>query len=75
MLKKSASGVLASLRQRLRRASKTLGAHWLAPVRKRDAHYSSRRGPRWALPQERRVLARRGGRVRTTAFLNSLRVL
>ena len=30
-------------------ALKTLGAHQLAPARKRDAHYSSRRGPRCGL--------------------------
>ena len=77
MLKKSANGVLASFRpstypRGYASASKTLGAHQLAPVRKRDAHYSSRRGPRWALRVERRVLARPGGRVRTTAFLNAL---
>jgi len=41
-------------------ASKTLGAHRLAPVRKLDAHYSSPRGPRCGLVGERRVLARRG---------------
>ncbi len=32
----------------------------VAPVRRRDAHYSSRRGPRCGLPVERRVLARWG---------------
>lgn len=40
---------------------KTLGAHQLAPVRRRDAHYSSRRGPRCGLARgAARVLARRG---------------
>jgi hypothetical protein len=32
----------------------------LAPVRERDAHSSSRRGPRWALPGTKARLARKG---------------
>jgi hypothetical protein len=38
----------------VRTSAKTLGAHRLAPVRKRDAPYSSRRAPR---PQCRSTLA------------------
>ena len=53
-MKNAASFVLASLKASTYRgtyasAPKTLGAHRLAPVRKRDAHYSSRRGPRCGL--------------------------
>jgi hypothetical protein len=50
-----------------------LPAHRLACVRKRDVHYSSRRGPGCGRTAERRVSARRVGRVRTTAILNILR--
>src|SRR6185312_5894727 len=63
VLKKPASGVLAYgtgkhlFRQAMERAGKsrsrfalkTLGAHQLVPVRRHDAHYSSRRGPRCCL--------------------------
>ncbi len=38
--------------RRVRLASKTLGAHRLAPVRRRDAPYSSRRGPPCGLARD-----------------------
>ncbi len=44
----------------------------LAPVRNPEAPYSSPRGPRWAFPVERHVLARWVWWLRTTAFLNAL---
>jgi hypothetical protein len=45
MLKKASRYVLASIKIHASLFYKIRGAHRLAPVRKRDAHYSSRRGP------------------------------
>ncbi len=66
MLKKSASGVLASLR---------VGEAYL--VKRRSFARYERRTTRYesaALLGEMRVLARRGGRVRTAALLSILRM-
>jgi hypothetical protein len=60
MLKKFSGFVLAS---KILGAHGTLPAHRYTGVHKCAAPYSARReprGPRWALPVERRVLAHRG---------------
>lgn len=56
-------------------ASKILGAHNLAPIRKRQAPYSSPRGPCFGCPVEARVLTLWGWTGENPAFLNSLQAL